>query len=279
MKKHILLVSSIALFTSTASVVVSCSNSNEIDDLSKELENILNKNVEELFEVDLINDKNLNVYLLFNNLTKYIEIRPKEIVNNWNRKIEQNSDDKIRDLFRINTPNISSVYIPTLENGVNQEIDSIKIKLNLANGPIDEKYKNFDLSLKDFLPVENRKFNSIEKLNLTFESNVLLNRNKWIEIIKEHLKNNSISANDIRKDKNKMNFKLSEDDFKNTNENVHFQNNIFISIDPNSQIISNENSNELSCLIYFSNSKEENFNEVKNKYLYYKLENVDSLFN
>lgn len=259
--------------------VMSCST-NYFESLRSQMANLLNQ--KNIVKIIIKQQPNISIDKLFDlsNLESNFETLWIQEIDEWNKKIQNDSklNETEKNLLKFNRKSIRTIVIPSLTNSKNEEINSLKFKVNIANGPFFDDnilITDYQLDLNDPAQpgIENRKFTNLNLNQLSSSPNNFLNSSLKLAI-KNHLKNNSITLDEVTKDIKKLNFKLDEKDFV---DKVFWQNNMYTLIDETNTNVESKN---FSFFVYFANQSENNV-QISDKFLYYKIdykEGEDNLF-
>lgn len=256
----------------TIPLVISCSSTDEFTILQNEIKEQLVKNYQEFVEIIWNEDNRTfeNVDSLFDLKVseRPFTLRPTSKWNEWNDKVDKNN--KLTDIqkkrLKLTKHTIVSISIPSLTSK-DQEINQIKIIIDLSNGPVANNIIEHEFVL-DNQHVKNRR---IENNNFT-ETNF----NNYITS-KETVKNliarkvatlGEINDDILASDQTKLNFNIE----KKYSDHI-YQNNIRTFFDKDTMNVTNNVISEI--IVYFSDTSKSTKEDIINSSIYYVLNGIE----
>lgn len=252
--------------------VVSCSSNDEFANLQNEMKQMLVQNYQELVEIvwedenkvfenvdDIFNSNISSSPFLLKTTTKW---------NEWNEKIENNNNltDKEKKRLKFTKNSIINITIPSLSSR-EQEIEKIKVIIDLSNGPVINNIIEHEFVL-DSQHVKNKKIinNNFNDINL---NNLVTQKQLIQKEIEEKVSTLGEINNDVlEKEPKKLNFNIEKKYEKHI-----YQDNIKTFFDKDTMTISNNTISEM--IVYFSDSSKSTKKEIMDSSIYYVLKGIE----
>lgn len=241
-------------------IVASCSfSSNSLSRKEEQLKNILH-NPAKLFSLKLkSNILTESVDNLFSN-RDYFELVLLPDAENWNKNLSSSEE-----IFYKISPKIKNVNLPSFLENNKESIEELEVIVDLSTGPVDNKFVSKKLSINENLEIKNK---MILNPNFTDRSLVFINQGQYKNKLEDIIRQKNINIDDIKNDSDKINSISFEKD-----DSVIFQDDVKAFYDVNGSSLSNRD--KISVTIYFSKSKLKTISEIKQKSIYFHLNDVN----